>query len=123
MLSPITQYVNASSMETFISDLRPRLSEPARILTPSDPEFSAANERWTDIDRKTPAVIVQPACENDMVKLVGQPPSPEFDTTQDALILSALSLSGPSSPCRQGPVHTDHRRSQLVVHHRQRNGH
>lgn len=123
MLASITQYFSASSMETFISDLRPKLSEPARILTPSDPDFSAANERWSDIDRKTPAVIVQPACENDIVKMVGQPPSLEFPTTPDALILSALSLPGPSSPCRQGPVHTDHRRSQLVVHHRQWNGH
>ena len=110
-------------MGTFISDLRPKLSEPARILTPSDPDFSAANERWTDIDRKTPAVIVQPACENDMVELVGQPPSLKLATTPDSLILSALSFPGPSSPCRQGPVRTDHWRSQLVVHHRQRNGH
>ncbi|CAL8578068.1 hypothetical protein XPA_003869 [Xanthoria parietina] len=70
MLSSITQYFSASSMETFISNLRPKLSDSARILTPSDPDFIAANERWTDIDRKIPAVIVQPACENDIVKLV-----------------------------------------------------
>ena len=69
-------------METFISNLRPKLSDSARILTPSDPDFIAANERWTDIDRKIPAVIVQPACENDIVKLVGQAPSLEFATTQ-----------------------------------------
>lgn len=75
MLSLITQYFSVSSVETFISGLRPKLSQPARILTLSDPDFSAANERWTDIDRKTLAVIVQPACENDMVGLMSQPRS------------------------------------------------
>lgn len=78
MLSSITQFFSGSKMDTFISDLRPQLSEGSRILTPSDADFSAANERWTDIDRKTPAVIVQPACEDDIVVLVGQPRTVAF---------------------------------------------
>ncbi|KAL9634420.1 MAG: hypothetical protein Q9204_003008 [Flavoplaca sp. TL-2023a] len=59
-------------MNTFISDMRPKLSKSSRILTPSDPDFAAANERWTDIDRKTPAVIVQPTCEDDIAVLVAK---------------------------------------------------
>lgn len=108
-------------MDTFISDLRPQLSEGSRILTPSDADFSAANERWTDIDRKTPAVIVQPACEDDIVVLVGQPRTVAF--TSEWLILSVISLPGKSSPRGQGPLRTSHWRPQPVVHHRKRNDH
>ncbi|KAL8724367.1 MAG: hypothetical protein Q9166_007988 [cf. Caloplaca sp. 2 TL-2023] len=57
-------------METFISDVRTKISKDSRVMTPRDLDFAPANERWTDIDRKTPAVIVQPSCEAEVAVLV-----------------------------------------------------
>jgi FAD/FMN-containing dehydrogenase len=57
-------------MEDFIQNLRYRISTNSAILTQDDPRFPAAHERWTDIDRKTPAVIVQPTSEHDVAVLV-----------------------------------------------------
>ncbi|KAI4243011.1 MAG: hypothetical protein L6R40_003702 [Gallowayella cf. fulva] len=70
MLSSLTQISTGSKMDTFVSDLRSKLSDHSRILTPANPDFAAASERWSDIDRKTPAVIVQPAGEEDIVVIV-----------------------------------------------------
>ncbi|KAL8750829.1 MAG: hypothetical protein Q9184_006276 [Pyrenodesmia sp. 2 TL-2023] len=53
-------------METFLSEVRHKISRDSRILTPGDPEFATSNERWTDIDRETPAVIIQPSNEADV---------------------------------------------------------
>lgn len=57
-------------MEDFIQNLRCRISTNSAILTQDDPRFLAAHERWTDIDRKTPSVIVQPTSERDIAVLV-----------------------------------------------------
>lgn len=57
-------------MENFVTALHHKLSTNSVILTASDPGFEAAYERWTNIDRKTPAVIVQPANERDVAVLV-----------------------------------------------------
>ncbi len=57
-------------MESFIKTLHQKISEHSAILTEDSPGFAAAHERWTDIDRKTPAVIVQPASEHDIAVLV-----------------------------------------------------
>ena len=63
-------------MESFVTDLHQKLFKTSVILTESDPRFAAALERWTDIDRKVPAVVVQPANERDVAVLVSQyPPS------------------------------------------------
>ena len=59
-------------MESFITDLHQKLSKTSVILTAIHPGFAAAYERWTDIDRKTPAVIVQPANERDVAVLVSE---------------------------------------------------
>ena len=57
-------------MESFISTLRPKVSKDTVILTKADSDFAAANERWTNIDRETPGVIVQPSSEEDVIVLV-----------------------------------------------------
>lgn len=57
-------------MENFIRDLHYKLSKGPAILTKEEAAFEAAYERWTEIDRKTPAVIVHPACEQDLAILV-----------------------------------------------------
>ncbi|KAL9030053.1 MAG: hypothetical protein Q9196_001789 [Gyalolechia fulgens] len=57
-------------MDDFISTLRDKISKGSRVLTPGDPEFARANERWTEIDRKTPAVVVTPATEEDIAIVV-----------------------------------------------------
>ncbi len=57
-------------MEAFIQNLRYKISTNSAILTQNDPKFLVAHERWTDIDRKTPAVIVQPTSEHDIAVLV-----------------------------------------------------
>lgn len=63
-------------MENFVKALHQKLSSNSVILTALDPGFETAYERWTDIDRKTPAVIVQPANEQDIAVLVREyPPS------------------------------------------------
>ena len=61
-------------MENFIGNLRQKLSKASKILTKDDAEFATAHERWTDIDRETPAVIVQPANEQDIALLVNRSP-------------------------------------------------
>jgi len=63
-----------TSMESFIKDLYRKISTDSAILTEDSPGFAAAHERWTDIDRKTPAVIVQPTSERDIAVLVSQLP-------------------------------------------------
>jgi len=57
-------------MEDFIQKLHYKISTNSAILTQKDPRFAAAHERWSDIDRKTPAVIVQPTSEHDIAVLV-----------------------------------------------------
>ena len=57
-------------MESFISNLHTKVSKDTVILTKNDSDFAAANERWTDIDRETPAVIVQPTSEEEISLLV-----------------------------------------------------
>lgn len=86
MLSSLTQISTGSKMDTFVSDLRSKLSDHSRILTPANPDFAAASERWSDIDRKTPAVIVQPAGEEDIVVIVGEIRAVEW------LMLSSMSF-------------------------------
>ena len=99
MLSSIALVFSGPKIDTFKSDLRPKLPNGLRILNPSDLEFSTADERWTDIDRKTPAVIVQPACEDDIAVLVSQPRTVAFDTMPEWLILNVSSLPDQSSSC------------------------
>ena len=59
-------------MEGFITDLRQKLSKDSVILTAIHPDFAAAYERWSDIDRKKPAGIIQPANEQDVAVLVSE---------------------------------------------------
>ena len=57
-------------MESFIKNLHRKISDDSAILTEDSPRFAAAHERWTNIDRKTPAVVVQPTSEHDIAVLV-----------------------------------------------------
>lgn len=57
-------------MESFTHILRSRISEDSTILTKSSPGFTAALERWSRIDLKIPALIVQPVSEQDVATLV-----------------------------------------------------
>ncbi|KAL8956225.1 MAG: hypothetical protein Q9193_006191, partial [Seirophora villosa] len=56
--------------KTFMADMRRQLSKGSKVLTQGDPEFAKSNERWTEIDRKTPAVVVQPVSEDDVAVIV-----------------------------------------------------
>lgn len=58
----------------FINDLRQKLSKETVFLTAVDLGFSSALQRWTDIDRKTPGVVAQPASEDDVALLVSRFP-------------------------------------------------
>ncbi|KAJ7609357.1 hypothetical protein DFH06DRAFT_1346381 [Mycena polygramma] len=52
----------------FFLQLTSKLSEHSRVLTDSDsPAFKELLLRWSDIDLKVPAAIVQPATEEDVV--------------------------------------------------------
>ncbi|KAG8526328.1 uncharacterized protein KY384_000321 [Bacidia gigantensis] len=53
-----------------VESLRDKVSKGTPILTKDDNEFTDAHVRWTNIDRKTPAVIVQPLSEDDVVAVV-----------------------------------------------------
>lgn len=71
-------------MEELISNVRYKISKGARVLTQGDPEFAVANERWTDIDRKIPAVIVQPVSEDDVAMIVSHSLSYHDSTSTDS---------------------------------------
>ncbi|KAL9003412.1 MAG: hypothetical protein Q9188_003717 [Gyalolechia gomerana] len=77
-----TRLYGYHTLEDFISRLRDKISKGSRVLTPGEPEFTRANERWTEIDRKTPAVIVQPAAEEDVAIIV----SPKLGFIEKILI-------------------------------------
>ena len=90
-------------MENFVTSLHHKLSRNSFILTALDPGFEAAYERWTDIDRKTPAVIVPPANEQDVAVLVREyPPFQSVavagQTLTHSLLLSRVGQR--SSGCR-----------------------
>ena len=57
-------------MEAFVQDLHEKGLDNSKVLTEGDPKFELAHQRWTDIDRKVPAVIVQPTNEHDIAKVV-----------------------------------------------------
>ena len=57
-------------MDSLIRELLVQMPSEAKVLTQDRPEFEEAHQRWTDIDRKTPAVIVQPTSEYDVATLV-----------------------------------------------------
>ena len=57
-------------METFIVNLHHKLSSGSKILTKDDPDFVSALQRWSDIDRKTPELVVQPMNEQDVITTV-----------------------------------------------------
>ena len=57
-------------MENFVVNLHHKLSSGSRILTKDDPDFASALERWTNIDRKTPALVAQPISEQDVITAV-----------------------------------------------------
>ncbi|KAL8716457.1 MAG: hypothetical protein Q9220_000364 [cf. Caloplaca sp. 1 TL-2023] len=57
-------------MDDFSLAIRQNASAATKVLTPLDTDFAAANERWTNIDHKTPRVIVQPATEADIAVVV-----------------------------------------------------
>ena len=58
------------SMGSFLESLHGKVSANTTILTKDDLGFASAHERWSNIDRKTPAIIAQPATEHDVVVLV-----------------------------------------------------
>lgn len=57
-------------MQSFIKSLHDKVSKDTTILTKDDLGFASAHERWSNIDRKMPAVIIQPASEHDVSVLV-----------------------------------------------------
>ncbi|KAL8649730.1 MAG: hypothetical protein Q9210_004228 [Variospora velana] len=57
-------------IDTLVSHMRHKISKASKVLTQGDPEFATSNERWTETDRKTPALVVQPVSEDDVVVTV-----------------------------------------------------
>ncbi|KAI4116242.1 MAG: hypothetical protein LQ345_003305 [Seirophora villosa] len=76
--------------KTFMADMRRQLSKGSKVLTQGDPEFAKSNERWTEIDRKTPAVVVQPV---KAANVAGVPSVPVtgghslWSTIEDGLVI------------------------------------
>ena len=62
--------LSKATVEGFVKRLHDQISSESKILTEGDPAFHTALERWTDIDRKAPAVVVQPINESDIAKTV-----------------------------------------------------
>jgi len=57
------------------------LSKEAQVLTdPESAAFKTSMSRWTDVNKQTPAAILQPACETDVERIVRSPllPFPSF---------------------------------------------
>ncbi|KIY64427.1 FAD-binding domain-containing protein [Cylindrobasidium torrendii FP15055 ss-10] len=60
-----------SELDSFVASLRTSLSKEADVLTPTDGEaFERRLVRWSEYDRKTPAAIVLPATDADIVSTV-----------------------------------------------------
>lgn len=57
-------------MQAFTKELYEQILDQSKVFTQGDPKFELAHQRWTNIDRKTPAVIVQPTHEHDIAKVV-----------------------------------------------------
>ena len=57
-------------MDGFIMSLHDKVFKSTVSLTKKDSGFASCYERWSDIDRKAPAVIAQPGTEHDVSILV-----------------------------------------------------
>ena len=106
-------------MENFVVDLHHKLSSGSNILIKDDPTFASALERWTDIDRKTPELVVQPINEQDVITAVS------FFLTLvsnygllNELIHRSVLLAGKRSPRSRYCVYASHRRTQPLVYDR-----
>lgn len=59
------------ALTEFLSELKQSLSAEARVITDaSQKDFQLALLRWSDVDVKIPAAIVQVANESDAVQTV-----------------------------------------------------
>ena len=59
------------SLLSLVADLKAALSQDAEILTEaSDARFQAHLDRWTDLDKQTPAAIILPTSEKDIQRTV-----------------------------------------------------
>jgi len=63
-----------ATIATIAKGLRGSLSKEARIMTATEdadsPAFQTSLSRWTYINKQTPSVIIQPACEADVELIV-----------------------------------------------------
>jgi hypothetical protein len=58
----------SDSVQQVLLDLRSKLSADAKVLTPESPEFGKVWQ-WSDFNKAVPAVVAQPATENDILIL------------------------------------------------------
>ena len=66
----VSKDAKIAANESFVNSLHDKVSKDTKIVTKDDVNFASAHERWSNIDRKTPTLIVQPATEHDVVVLV-----------------------------------------------------
>ncbi|KAI9653999.1 MAG: hypothetical protein M1821_006860 [Bathelium mastoideum] len=57
-------------MDSFVDTLRQHISPETNILTPQHADFEASLARWSNIDLKTPKLIIKPFNANDVVTVV-----------------------------------------------------
>ena len=97
------------AMKSFLNNLHGKVSTNTTILTKDDLAFASAHERWSNIDRKTPAIIIQPATEHDVAVLVRclliPEPLPQLvpcaDQSFDSFFRSKLPMKRTSQPYLQ----------------------
>lgn len=63
--------ISNTSVQSQIAALKDIVDPDCAILTdPAEANFHESSKRWTDISRETPAAIVLPRTEEDIVKVV-----------------------------------------------------
>lgn len=85
----------------FLSELKQSLSAEARVITDaSEKDFQLALLRWSDVDVKIPAAIVQVANESDAVQTVCSSSSMSQHTSEHRMARSKPHHNTRSRLCR-----------------------
>lgn len=79
-------------MEEIARRLQSYLAENSAIMTPNDADFATALERWSDIDRQVPALIVQPTSEREIAMLVSLIFTAPFEVVDNEYLILQLQV-------------------------------
>jgi hypothetical protein len=114
LISRLFVFARIMTVKDFAIIIKSSLSSTAGIFTDeSSDDFKHLNGRWSNIGLKTPGAILQPASEDDVVKIVGS-------SSQLFHCNNLFSSTGPGKSCcqMQYPVCTCVGWPQCMVHDR-----